>query len=979
MKKVKTNIFFNNLNILGFRENDDVLFLTDSDSLRSNFPSEIKFHIDFAKELQATAVYFRRQLNGSYVPQVFLYDFTDRDFHQNEEKELTEIQRKIWSSGVSPLACIVYKTEIKILNCTTHIINVDKPNYLVETLNISNKAQRLYDKQFAIKIKSGIFWDEQDARKFKFSNNSAYNKLIQNIHFITKELQTFIQSDKKIDDSFINKIIVQAILIKYLEERIDNTNGKKLLSDKFFKKIDNSRTFNDVLRKGKFVELLEALNDEKTGFNGNIFCWSKEDKTKLKNLDLSLLADLLGTKKTSLGSKQLEFDFNDWRYFEFRYIPVELISRLYEEFLGTDKREKGLYYTPAHLTRLLIDESLPLSKYKEIDVLNYKILDPACGSGIFLVTAFKRLVQIWRLQNNMQQPSLETLKNILKNLYGVDEEKQAIELASFSLSLALCNELKPIEIIEKLKFDDLKEKNLITSDFFEAQNMSKLKFDLIIGNPPFKTGAIKSYNPYWEYKDEKVKIPQGQIALKFLSESLPYLKEKGLLCLIIKSSGLLYNSTSFEYKKLLFTNFNVIQILDFTALARNRTLWDNGADVAAASIFLRNEKPDIEKNILHLTFRRTKATNERIIFEIDDYDLHFIDKQTAIKNPYIWKNNLLGGGRIKTLVDKTKNIPLLESYLAENDFKVAEGFKIGSKGRLQPEFIYKIPTIPTEAINEYRIEYKALQNMPKEIKFEKIPSEFFFNTPNIIIKENIGGKRIPIFINETTGFSFQHKIISIISKNKANLENIYNSFTENNNFYRFYIFSTSSQVLINLNTVILKKDIMNIPFLSNNNQVKFSDFDNKIISDVNEFMQDFIRHGENSKAVKPIPDGLYEKVLKNYGNEFSKVLNLIYADKNKKFRLNDVIKLKNSLIAVIFKYDSKNDNVNFHNDFLKVEIKGLSDYEISKHLTVNRIIKLYPEKDTIVFIKPNQYRYWLSLFAYKDADKCFTDLSSMGF
>src|SRR5690606_14519682 len=171
----------------------------------------------------------------------------------------------------------------------------------------------------------------------------------------------------------------------------------------------------------------------------------------------------------------------------------------------------------------------------------------------------------------------------------------------------------------------------------------------------------------WLVNEKKVKIPQGQIALKFLSESFPILKENGLVCLIIKSSGLLYNSTSIAYKKALFSNYNVVQLLDFTALARNKSLWDNGADVATAAIFVRNNKPDASKNILHLTFRRTKATKERIVFEIDEYDLHFVNRQTAINSEFIWKNNLLGGGRIKNLTDKVQTEQNLEDFLNKNN------------------------------------------------------------------------------------------------------------------------------------------------------------------------------------------------------------------------------------------------------------------------------------------------------------------------
>ncbi|MEA1985919.1 MAG: hypothetical protein U9N76_00340, partial [Candidatus Marinimicrobia bacterium] len=394
-----------------------------------------------------------------------------------------------------------------------------------------------------------------------------------------------------------------------------------------------------------------------------------------------------------------------------------------------------------------------------------------------------------------------------------------------------------------------------------------------------------------------------------------------------------------------------------------------------------NEKPNIDNNILHLTFRRTKATRERIVFEIDDYDLHFVDRITAINNNYIWKNNLVGGGRIKTLIEKVKDISSLEKYLKKNNCEVGEGFIKGTKGELKPNYFYNLQTLPTEAIDENRIDYSALTSISRDTKFVQIPNNgILFKAPNIIIKENIGKKTIPVFYNKID-FSFKDKIIGIVSKNNNNtvLKSIIQSFNKYNDFYRFYIFSSSSQVLINLNTSILKKDIINLPFLNDDGEIKLSEFDNNIISDVNIYMQDFLRHGENSKAVQPIPVGKFEPILSNYGQEFSKVLNLIYEDNNRKFRLSDIVKLRSSYIATIFKYDSKEKKPVFHSDNSKINLKELSDFEMSKQLTVNRIIKLYPDKDTIVFIKPNQNRYWLSLIAYRDADKCFSDLSTLGY
>lgn len=954
---------------LGFTLEDDCLYLTEKESPLPD--PQIQFHIEKAGELKASAVYLRRQLNGSYKPQVYLFDFTDRNFEEARENEIAEIQTKIWSSGEAPLACVFYNTEIKIIDCTKHITKDYKPEYLVKDLKLAGKAHDLYNKQFAIKIKSGIFWEQEELKnKFKFQN-SAYDKLIDNIRFVAKKLTNEF---KNTSSEIVNKIIVQAILIKYLEERIDN-KGNRLLSKKYFQKYNKASTLNEVLKQqGKFVELLSDLNKD---FNGNVFKWETKEQNQLKTLDLSILADLLATDKTNLGSEQIELNFPDWRYFEFKLIPVELISRLYEEFLGEDKQEKGLYYTPSHLAKLLVDECIPLKNYKDFDLKNFTILDPACGSGIFLVIAFKRLVQIWRLKKNMDTPNIGVLKSILKNIYGVDKEEQAVRLASFSLSLALCNELNPVKILNELRFDDLTEENLIHSDFFECEKIENKKFDLVIGNPPFVRGAISNYSNVWELENKKVKIPQGQIALKFLSESFTSLKDNGLVCLIIKSSGLLYNSTSNDYKKTLFSNYNIVQILDFTALAEGKSLWDNGARVGSAAIFIKKEKPDFSKNILHLTFRRTKATKDRIVFEIDDYDLHFVNRQTAINNEFIWKNNLLGGGRIKNLVEKMQVLSTFQTVLSDNSSLIEEGFELGSKQNLSPDHIYRIPFLPTEAISENQINYDLLVEMDRGIKFSKVSSESVFLAPNIVIWENIGEKRFPIFINDKS-FSFKRRLISVksLQNDKQFLKRIYNSFETYYSFYKFYFLATSSETLINRNNTFLLKDLKNIPFIIGN-AFSFSDFDLNVINDCLEYQKDFFIHGEKSKALQLIKPNKFESVMSKYGTEFSRALNAIYEDNERKFRLTDVVQLENSLIATVFKYDNENTEPNFCKDLSELNIDGLTNNEISAHLSVNRIIKLYPQKDTIVFIKPNQYRYWLSITAYRDADKCFSDFSNL--
>ena len=106
-----------------------------------------------------------------------------------------------------------------------------------------------------------------------------------------------------------------------------------------------------------------------------------------------------------------------------------------------EKKEKGQFYTPFPLVELMLNDRLST---KNETNYNVKVLDIACGSGIFLVESYKRLIQRWKNANPNNKISFKELKKILlENIYGIEIDPLAIKVAAFSLYLALVQQLDP--------------------------------------------------------------------------------------------------------------------------------------------------------------------------------------------------------------------------------------------------------------------------------------------------------------------------------------------------------------------------------------------------------------------------------------------------------------------------------------------------------------------------------------------------------
>jgi len=962
--------------------------------------------LEQAQLFGAIAVYFRFfEDERSPRPQIFIYSFSD---YNTARKKAPNIHHHLWNAGLVPYCFIFEGSRILVFNCGEKPeINPSTEDFITsphDIIDLLSKVQDKLVKYSARQFDSGLFWNSDVGEKFNYSN-SAYEQLLTQL----KNLKNNIISRMGLQHAkLIKRVLMMLILIKYLEERKDTLGRGALIPNDFYIEFNpQNPTLTGVLENaGSFIAVLSKLSS-KEHFNGQIFLLNKDEISVLKDLDLRYFQQfVLGNTSFFSSGKQGIGQISLWKLYQFNYLPIELISHIYEDFLGDENgtRKKGVVYTPPYLVQFLIDKSMPLGNPKK----TFKVLDPACGSGIFLVGAFKRMIQWWRIENNLEKPrkeNIEELKKILlNNIFGCDIEGEAITLTYFSLGLALLDALSPKEIWNNVHFDNLIGKNLFPGDFFKTlkNNILAPDFDLIIGNPPFESKftnwanivdeAEKSNNP------ERPEVPDKQIALLFLEQSFKLLSQGGNCCLILPSGPVLYNTKTHDFKKYLFENNYFKEILDFTPLrAKLFTGSSSKAKPAVITVFAENSIPN-GKPVYQLIFRRTRASGEKIEFEIDHYDIHKIAYKTALDIPGVWQTNFMGGGRLHQLVARIKESNSLQEYLdtmiKDRGWKVAEGWiesptsaplkkiqqlidKIDRstteekeleelKTKHEADWITGHPFVETEDFTENGIKQTNNCSIDYFYRSSKKNKEIF-QPPHLLIKEQSGNSSIPIKFSDEY-LTFRNEIIGIScpSSDFEKLREI-ESRIKGNSAYSALLWLLSGRIITTREGVVLKSDILSLPFP--HEKLEFNPIEKILLDDITNHYSAFRKEGEKSDVLNAATNN----DLNDFGELFCRILNVVY----KNFKPISPI-VGNGFIAFPFMLgDTPEMDIPNSIELIENQLKNIIDNKVSFNLWIKRIVKVF-HKNVIFLYKPNQRRYWLKSIAVRDADETFLDLYNQG-
>src|SRR5713226_213380 len=473
------------------------------------------------------------------------------------------IHRSLWNLGYAPFLIVLLPEQVRVYTGFKYSEEDPQTGFLDEFLL---KDLRILLAEFSAKaIDTGHIWQKSKYKQQLDRQQRVDKRLLRNLRQLGDELKK-----QGLDASVAHALIGKYVYIRYLWDR-------GILTEEWLQEqhIEKESVFSRVASTDGLSRFTTALENR---FNGKIFPIDFTRMDAPTDLHVQLTASvfmgdeiILGRKKTII--EQLHLDF---RAYDFAYIPIEILSEVYEQFIE-DSKTKGAIYTPEILADYLLSEVNTVKPLTE----ETKILDPACGSGVFLVLAYRRLIEAELAKDGESKLSPEKLKALLSNLFGVERELDACYVTEFSLILTLLNYIDPRELQKiEFRFPELHNNNIFHSDFFDLEGthyegkfwQQGLKFDWIIGNPPWielkgrrnDEELARKWIASRTNKSERP-ISGNRIAEAFSWLVTDLLYPEGIVGLILPATSL-FNLEARNYRKQFFTRHQVFRITNFANL-----------------------------------------------------------------------------------------------------------------------------------------------------------------------------------------------------------------------------------------------------------------------------------------------------------------------------------------------------------------------------------------------------------------------------
>lgn len=614
-----------------------------------------------------------------------------------------------------------------------------------------------------------------------------------------------VQRGEAIDDIFESfKMLCNWINIGNMKNGINKFNGGLFKNDDI---LDSLYVDNEVFEEMKKISGYDFDSELNENILGHIFEQSVSDIEELKK-------SVSGEEFDSKKSKRKK----DGIFYTPKYITKYIVENSIKNWLDDKKKELGedelpeltekdfeISYASKKSDKRIYSENLKKhidfwKKYREA-VKNIKIVDPACGSGAFLITAFEYLLNY----NNYLDDKIfdltgvkdlfsDTTKEILQNnIFGVDLNKESVEITKLSLWLKTADGNKTLATLE----DNIKCGNSLIDDPEIAGEMafdwekgfpeifSNGGFDIVVGNPPYVD--IKSLNPVEvKYYFKRFLTTENRVNLYsiFIEKGIEILSKNGILS-FINPNSMLVNDSYAKLRDLIFSKItHIVKLPDnIFEEAKVETIIfeiknsENKINVVNVIKYNKSEKiVSIDENKIIKIYKSDWDTEKK------HFNIYISKKEKEILNK-IENENL----KLEDIADFTLGITPYDKYRGHDEETIKKRL-FHSDTKI--DSTYK-PLITGENIQRYFIDNKIKEYIKYGEWLGAKREERFFNEPRILIRQIISGKPPRIYAGYTEERLYFTQIgFGIISKNEG-INNKYILVILNSlimNFYHKYMY-----------------------------------------------------------------------------------------------------------------------------------------------------------------------------------------------
>jgi hypothetical protein len=702
---------------------DDGLMTRDrADSARPT-PRDVAWH-DLQAKTGVDAAFFR-----GGVPLVA--------FAAVENTELVwGLHKRMWNLSRIPLLIVTTSTDTAAFSCFVPPAT-DSPYQTKALLElVPNAGASAALTEFSrFHVEAGRVtenWPDRFQRKDRVDR-----QLLANLRRLRRNLHRDSSHGQAVD-----VLLGRTMFLRYMEDR-------QILTEEHLQELISVSNVIDALRSGadSAYKLFGAIGDR---FNGDVFSFDQVERSVIRDEDLLAVAEFLAGTDLHTGQGSL------WPY-DFAVIPTEMISSIYEQLLDGTQQQDSAHYTPRAVVELIMDEAMP---WDAEETESLRVLDPACGSGVFLAEAFRRMVASRSRRSNVAFHDLSSL--LTDSIFGIDRNPRAIAVAAFSLYLALLEQVDPPTAWASARLPTLVGRNLVVSDFFEPNVLTDVQFDLVVGNPPWKGKLTKPAASY--AASHGLNVPDNQIAWAFVLAIIPRLTNGGCMGLLLPAKSFLHNKRRGEVlaRQQLFSAVQVRTVVDLSALRRSTFISATAPAVAIiATARAEDELSTVDTPVIHVAPKSSPLQAALDGYLVSQDDIHELPYEAARALADIWKIMLWGDLQDQAVINSLRaSNPTLGDLVAARSWYCSRGFQLEGGSEMDAGFLLGLDLVPAEAIDAFSIDSTLVTTMTTPVIHRTRRAELY-RGPLLLIRRGLVEQRRIVAAVALEDTAFNDSIIGI--------------------------------------------------------------------------------------------------------------------------------------------------------------------------------------------------------------------------